>query len=95
MNSFKVLSGLRPDKCGYSYGAGILEPSSMEEFDRLEGPRVITHINHPWNGEGQQEMEKSCIWLKTYGLKSFVINCPVGEVEEVVKALNLKKETEK
>jgi len=87
MSKYKVLESCKPTKGGYVQH--FLSPSTIEEFDRVEGPRIITHINHPWDGDHKEVLEKSCIWLKTYGLKSFVINCPTSEVEAVIRDLSL------
>jgi len=56
--------------------------STIEEFDRNEGPRVIAHVNG-----GIYPLIN--IWLKTYGLKSFVVQCRQWEVDKRIKDLNL------
>jgi hypothetical protein len=71
------------------YGQGILHPSTLEEYDRCEsGSRIIDHINHP-EIKGVEESSISSIWLKTFGLRSFMIECPTSEVESVIQSLNL------
>jgi hypothetical protein len=76
------------------YGIGVLEPSIIEEFDRCEGPRIITHINHPLGPSPYNPIpEESRIWLKTFGLHSFMIACLTSEVESVIKSLNLVRKS--
>lgn len=74
---------------GGFHSTGCLEPSTIEEFDRTEGPRIVTHINHPIMSDGHTE-DKSifCIWLKTYGLASFEIQ--TSDVLATVTKYNLK-----
>ena len=72
------------------YGIEVLEPSSIEVFDRDEGPRIIDHVNHPMDMRGE-DPERSSIWLKTYGLKAFLIHCKTSELEQVIQKLNLKR----
>ena len=75
------------------YGIGVLEPSNTAVFDRNEGPRIITHINHPLGPQPFNPIpEESCIWLKTYGLADFMIRCPTSDVESVIKTLNLVRQ---
>lgn len=64
------------------YGQAILMQSTIEEFDRDEGPRVINHVN-------DSVYPLINIWLKTYGLKSFVVQCRQWEVDKCIKDLNL------
>jgi hypothetical protein len=71
------------------YGISILEPSTIEEFDRCEGPRIITHTNHPMKPLKVQDTSVTNIWLKTYGLKAFMIECPTDEVDSVIKKQSL------
>ena len=72
------------------YGAGVLEPSTIEEYDRCEGStRVIDHINYPWGDKGKQVLTEVCIWLKTYGSKSFMVKCSVFELVPTIQAFNL------
>jgi len=73
------------------YGIGILDPSVIEEFDRCEGPRIITHTSHPMKPLPAlvQDTSITNLWLKTYGLKSFMVECLTSEVETVIKTLNL------
>jgi hypothetical protein len=78
------------------YGRGILEPSTIEEYNRCEdSTMVIKHINHSLdnvNGHYIENLDVSNIWLKTYGLSSFMIKCPSLKVEVVINTYNLKKE---
>jgi hypothetical protein len=66
------------------YGGDILMQSTIDEFDRCEGPRIITHISksiHPLVS----------IWLKTYGSKSFIVQCHECDIERCIKDLRLGK----
>jgi len=76
------------------YGIGILEPAEITDFDRCEGPRIITHTSHPMKPLPalRQDLSITYIWLKTYGLKAFMIECPTNEVESTIKTLNLAKQ---
>jgi len=47
--------------------------------------RKYTHINRV---RGNESM--SCIWLETYGIKSFMIECKTTDVDSIITRFKLK-----
>jgi hypothetical protein len=67
-------------------------PSSIGEYDRTESrERIITHINSPLDDKGREQRGICNIWLKTYGLSSFMVECKIRDINRVIKQLKLDK----
>ena len=67
------------------YGNSILKPSCLEVYDKHEASiREIRHINPSFDGRVN-------IWLKTYGLKDFLIECDIEDAGKVIEKYKLIK----
>ena len=82
-----------PKTNSYDY---TFKKSDLHEYTRVEGPiKKYSHINHPskpLQGKWVENEKMSNIWLKTYGLTSWMIECQTENLEDVLKYWGLQLE---